>query len=206
MAKTPNGQQPANLFTGLALWEQLETTDPNFVKPITGKQYKGNSPHPTWIEKQLTRLLGPCGHGYGYSVIYEGYIEGAPHRIATSPDSAIVVRELMHECRIVFWTRDPNDGSRGEFESYGSTRALYVTSQGKWMHDEDAAKKSLTDAIVKAASKIGCAADIFLGRWDDSKYVAALEAEFNGKSADAPVTPAAPPQRATPATANDVGF
>ena len=32
--------------------------------------------------------------------------------------------------------------------------------------DEDAPKKSLTDAIIKAASHLGIAANIFLGRWD----------------------------------------
>ena len=44
--------------------------------------------------------------------------------------------------------------------------------------DEDAPKKSLTDAIVKAASQVGIAANIFLGRWDDQKYVAQVNAEY----------------------------
>ena len=48
----------------------------------------------------------------------------------------------------------------------------YETSTGKYMVDEDAAKKSVTDGMIKCLSMIGFAGDIFSGRWDDSKYVA----------------------------------
>lgn len=182
-------------MTNLRFWEKLETTDPKFVKPITGKSYKGNSPHPTWLVKRLTEVFGPVGHGFGWEVIFEQYVEGQPHRIMVSADTAQIVRELMHELRILFWTRDPETGERGNWESYGSTKALYLSKQGQWIHDEDAAKKSLTDAVTKAASQTGSAADIFLGRWDDNKYVAEVAKEFSGSSAEAPVTPAAPAQR-----------
>ena len=36
--------------------------------------------------------------------------------------------------------------------------------------DEDAAKKSLTDAFTKAASFMGVSADIFMGETDNSKF------------------------------------
>ena len=50
--------------------------------------------------------------------------------------------------------------------------------------DEDAPKKSLTDAIVKAASHLGVAANIFLGRWDDQKYVAEVNEEYRREEAE----------------------
>ncbi len=198
-------------FKALGLWARLETTDPKFVKPITGKAYKGNSPHPTWLVRQLTAQLGPCGHGFGWSVTHECYVDGQPHRVMTGPETVMVVFEKMHELRIQFWTRDPDSGEIGHFESYGSTRALYLSKLGKWIHDEDAAKKSLTDAITKAMSQIGGAADIFMGRWDDNKYVASLDEHFaNGP--DSALTPGVPQGRGaqqalegTPAPSNGNG-
>ena len=190
----PAKKNGAPKFKALGLWERLETTDPKFVKPITGKSYRGNSPHPTWLVRALTAQLGPCGHDFGWSVVHECYVDGQPHRVMTGPETATVVFEKMHELRIQFWTRDPDSGEIGHFESYGSTRALYLSKKGQWIHDEDAAKKSLTDAITKAMSQIGGAADIFLRRWDDNKYVAGLEEQFaNGP--DSAMTPGVPQGR-----------
>lgn len=53
------------------------------------------------------------------------------------------------------------------------------------MLDEDAPKKSVTDALVKCASYLGFAGDIFSGRWDDSKYVAEAAAEWAGRKREA---------------------
>ena len=186
-------KKPTKAETNMEMWHALEETDPNFVKPITGKAYKGNSPHPTWLIKRLTEEIGPCGEMFGWYVIHEQYVEGLPHPLMVDGACHGIIRELMHELRIRFWwrrTSDP-DGATNEFESYGSTKAFYRTRRGDWIHDEDAAKKSLTDAITKAVSNIGCAADIFLGRWDDNKYVAALEREY-GSTPNNPVTPSAP--------------
>ena len=56
--------------------------------------------------------------------------------------------------------------------------------------DEEAPKKSLTDALSKAMSWLGFAADIHLGRWDDNKYVNAAARAYEGERA-APVAPCA---------------
>jgi hypothetical protein len=154
------------MTANLAIWQSLERTDPKHVKPITGKSYQGNSPKPHYVIWRLTERFGPVGVGFGWNVIREGYVPGIPHQ-----DGA----EQLHECHILFWWRD--GGERGEVESFGGTKALYKAKQGYWVSDEDAAKKSLTDAITKAASWLGVAGDIFMGRWDDSKYVDGLKAE-----------------------------
>ena len=40
--------------------------------------------------------------------------------------------------------------------------------------DDEAFKKATTDGITKSLSYLGFSADIFMGRWDDSKYVEGL--------------------------------
>lgn len=157
-----------------ALWDRVKMTDPKHVKPITGKQYKGNSPKPYWIVERLTDEFGPCGIGWGFRVVDERM-----ERLAEA--------EILHVARVMFWYE--LDGKRGEFEQIGQTRAMYAKSSGGLMVDEDAPKKSVTDALVKCASYLGFAGDIFSGMWDDSKYVAEAGAEWNRREREAGQTP-----------------
>ena len=151
-----------------ALWRRVCVTDPKAVKPITGKQYNGNSPKPYWIVERLTDEFGPCGIGWGFTILGE--------RFERFSDT-----DTLHVAAVRLWY--VLDGKRGEFEQIGQTKATYTTAAGKFMLDEDAPKKSVTDALVKCASYLGFAGDIFSGRWDDSRYVAQANAEWREREA-----------------------
>lgn len=153
-----------------ALWERVCVTDPAAVKPITGKQYNGNSPKPFWIVERLTDEFGPCGIGWGFSIVNE--------RFERFSDT-----DSLHVAVVRFWY--VIDGKRGELEQIGQTKGSYLSNGGKFIVDEDAPKKSVTDALVKCASYLGFAGDIFSGRWDDSKYVAEARAEWEGRKREA---------------------
>lgn len=150
-------------MTNLELWNTFADIDPKFTKAITGKPYRGTSPNPQYVIRCLTEMFGPVGKGFGWRVIADDFTK--------------LGDEVLHWCRIEFWHTDRDN----TFESYGQTKAAYGTSSGKFMVDEDAPKKSLTDAIIKAASQLGIAANIFLGRWDDQKYVAEVNAEYRAE-------------------------
>lgn len=137
------------------LWEQAFKTDPGHVKAITGKTYQGNSPKPYWIIQRATEIFGPCGIGWGFTVSNERFEQWGETDVA-------------HACLVTVWYKW--DGERGEVCQMGQTKAAYKTNTGKFLVDEDAAKKSVTDGMVKALSMLGFAGDIFSGRWDDSKY------------------------------------
>ena len=141
----------------MKLWQSVCVTDPKAVKPITGKQYKGNSPKPYWVIQRATEVFGPCGLGWGVQILSERF-----ERFGAD--------EALHIAHVRVWY--VQDGKRGEVEQMGQTRAAYTTAQGKFIVDEDAPKKSATDGMVKCLSMLGFAGDIFSGRWDDSKYVA----------------------------------
>jgi len=146
-----------------ALWRRVFTTDPKAVKPITGKQYSGNSPKPYWIVERLTDEFGPCGIGWGFDIVSE--------RMEHLPEE-----NVLHIAVVRFWYE--MGGKRGALEQIGQTKAAYRTSKGTMLVDEDAPKKSVTDALVKCASYLGFAGDIFSGRWDDSRYVAEANKEW----------------------------
>ena len=146
----------------LALWKQVEKTDPDAVKPITGKPYKGNSPRPHYLIQKATEIFGPCGIGWGFRIIQQMIVDGAPG-------------EKVHIAHIGLWYEWK--GQRAEIEHVGQTMFSGKRNNGTPYTDEDAPKKSVTDALVKALSMIGFAGDIFSGRWDDSGYVQELREE-----------------------------
>lgn len=146
------------MTTNTALWDSVETTPPSKTKAITGKPYKGTSPQPYYLIRRATEVFGPCGIGWGFTIIDERLEDGSPN-----------VR--IHIARVRVWYEW--NGKRGEVEHVGQTVFCGSNKNGPFT-DEDAPKKSVTDALVKALSLIGFAGDIFSGRYDDSKYVNSL--------------------------------
>ena len=149
----------------LNIWNKHSDIDPKYTKPITGKAYKGTSPSPQHVIWCLTDLFGPMGQGWGARVVAE--------------DFTPLGEEVLHWCRIEFWHTERVN----TFETYGQTKALMQKRDGTLMSDEDAPKKSFTDALVKAASYLGIASNIFLGRWDDQKYVQSVAEDFAKRDA-----------------------
>lgn len=158
-------------------WNKFADIDPAFTKPIMGKAYKGTSPNPQYVIRCLTELFGPVGVGFGWRVLAE--------------DFTPLAEEVLHWCRIEFWHTD----RANTYEGYGQTKAVMKTKNGM-MVDEDAPKKSLTDAIIKSASHVGIAANIFLGRWDDQKHVSEVNAEYRAAE-QPPFDPSAAHDRIT---------
>lgn len=157
----------------LALWHQVEKTDPAHVKAITGKSYKGTSPKPHWIVMKATETFGPIGIGWGFTV---------EERVEKGALIADGFYEQMHIAKVRVWFKW--NGERGEVEHIGGTTFSGRYASGKAFTDEDAPKKSVTDALVKALSMIGFAGDIFMGRFDDSKYVQEVGQEFAAEKAE----------------------
>ena len=151
-------------MSNLDLWQSVEDIDPKFTKPITGRDYQGTSPNPQYLIKLATEKLGPVGKGFGWRIVDHGFEK--------------LLGTTLHWCRIEFWWRETDGGEKNFIEQYGQTKAAYITNAGKERVDEDAPKKSLTDAVVKALSHLGFAANIFLGRWDDQKYVDAVNEDY----------------------------
>lgn len=156
-----------------ALWSRVCMTDPKAVKPITGKQYQGNSPKPYWLIERATEEFGPVGIGWGVTVKSERF-----ERLGEF--------DVLHVAVVSVWY--VLDGKRSEtFDQMGGTKAAYKTSKGVLMVDEDAGKKSVTDGMVKCLSMIGFAGDIFSGRWDDSKYVESARMAYADKAKLQPI-------------------
>ena len=143
----------------MRVWNAVCRTDPKHTKRVN---QRGGF---TAIDAQYqimeaTRMFGPVGEGWGY-IVGEFQITGP---------LIIVPVTLWHT------TRDNTFGP-----------ILGCAEIGGQRPDRDAPKKAITDAITKGLSQLGFNADVFLGLFDDNKYVAEMEAEFHPK-ADNPST------------------
>jgi hypothetical protein len=159
MSEAPNNLQ---------LWDSVRTPDPTYTKDFTRTGgFKGTATNPTYLIRRATELWGPIGGNWGPDIVDERYVDGAPIVI----DGNVVGHEKLHTIRINL--RYPG----GVVPGYGQT--MFV-SKNKWgaFTDEEAPKKSLTDAMTKALSWLGFAADIHLGMWEDNKYVADVREQF----------------------------
>jgi hypothetical protein len=154
-----------NETNNMEFWERVKKTDPKRVKAITGKQYKGNSPQPYYLVERMTQEFGMCGIGWGLNIINE--------RMERLSDT-----DVLHVAVVELWY--VKGERKGSITQIGQTKAAYKKSGENYIVvDEDAPKKSVTDAMTKCMSYLGFAGDIFSGQWDDSKYVQELNKEFS---------------------------
>lgn len=159
----------------LDIWLRNRATDPHVdgpgsaptTKPITGKDYSGTSLAPLYIVMRMTQEFGPIGEGWGIDVVKEEYVPGETYY---NENGNVIGTEKMHTVLAKVWWRRKGAKKKNKWSGFGATRACYMTGKNKFKMDEDAAKKSLTDCLTKAASLAGIGADIHLGQWDDSKY------------------------------------
>ena len=161
----------------MKIWDSVGTTDAKYVKSFSrGGGFKGTAINATWLAREATRTFGPCGIGWGVKVLDEKYVEG--HHL-TDRD-----RSIIHVARVELWYK--LDGSEGRVEQYGQTTMVGSNKNGAFT-DEEAPKKSITDAMSKCLSLLGFGSDVHLGLFDDNKYVADRQREA-GRSDKRPVS------------------
>ena len=143
----------------LKLWNAVEKTDPKYTKAFSrAGGFSGTAINATYLIRKATELWGPVGGAWGFEIADEKYVPG-------------IDGTVIHVVRIQF--RHPS----GAFPTFGQTTFVGKNKNGPFT-DEEAPKKSLTDAITKALSMLGFAADVHLGLYDDNKYVNDRKVEF----------------------------
>lgn len=171
------------------IWDAFCQTDPSRTKGFSrGGGFKGTAINPTYIKERLTSFFGPIGLGWGYKVIDEEIIKG--HK---EGENQVQIHKVLIEFWYLFGERESKP-----IQAFGQTTMVGKNKNG-WFTDEEAPKKSLTDALTKATSDLGMSADIHSGLYDDCKYVAEVKAKFSNKEPEKKDTPPEqPPQQPQP--------
>lgn len=173
--------------SNLELWNKSCSTDPRYTKTFQrGGGFSGTAINNTYLIRKATEMWGPMGGKWGVSVIEQGLMQGAPltadsfeeeydedaegKQIVSKSkrETKVIGHEQVHFIRIKLWY--PVADGIGEVEHFGQTTFVGQNKRG-FFTDEEAPKKSMTDAISKALSMVGFAADVYLGLFDDNKYV-----------------------------------
>ena len=144
------------------IWNAVEKTDPRHTKAVN--QRGGfTAIGANYQIMNATKQFGPIGSGWGYTV------------------DKFERMDSMVIAHVTFW-----HGNRANV--FGPILGCAEMFGKK--ADSDAPKKAMTDAITKALSQLGFNADVFLGKFDDNKYVAEVGAEF--REAERPKAPPGP--------------
>ncbi|MGC0903458.1 exodeoxyribonuclease VIII [Pantoea agglomerans] len=183
----------AEVGDNMKIWRTVMRTDPRYTKDLAGAGFEGTSINAEYMIMRATEIFGPVGTGWGYEVVEDRMLPGAPmseaiyedkkfigNRILRDGDGTLIT-EQNHSIKIKFWYAIEGE-VRGEVEAYGATKYLYKTKHGITC-DGEAQKKSLTDAIKKALSLLGFSADVWLGLYDQAEYKAENALEFDIRNA-----------------------
>lgn len=140
----------------MSIWNSVSKTDPNHTKTVSiGRKFTAIDAQ--YQIMQATKQFGPVGIGWGYDV---------EHSTISAGSFLIAVADVT-----IWHTSREN--------KFGPIRGLCEMIGQKGRLDDDAPKKATTDAITKALSHLGFNADVFLGKFDDNKYVESLKREFS---------------------------
>lgn len=176
----------------ISLWKGVMRTNPRYTKDMGDLGFGGTAINAEYMIMRATEKFGPVGIGWGWQILEDKMIEGAPltekiyegtkfvgKRTLRDADGSLMF-ELNHYIRIGLWYF--KDGKKGIVENFGSTPYRQTTKNGIFC-DSEVHKKSLTDAIKKCLSGLGFCADVWLGLYDDAAYKAESVIEFGLKDA-----------------------
>lgn len=146
--------------TNTELWRSVSQTDPAHTRHIN--QRGGFTAIDSYYQIQrATELFGPLGQGWGFDAEYR-----------FEQNLAIAIVKLWY-----VWK-----GVKSEpFTVCAANQLSTADKSGAVRVDEDAAKKALTDAITKGLSYLGFSADVFMGKFDDNRYVESLKQRMSAQ-------------------------
>ena len=161
---------PAKKQDNMSLWKSVEKTDPKATKRVN--QRGGFTAIDAYAQiAAATQLWGPYGSTWG--------LEDSEFQLIRANDDTAPI------CIAFYATFKYPDG------------AFQISTDMVFKANDECHKKLRTDALTKALSMLGFNADVFLGKFDDNKYVAARtkEAAAEAKAPEAKPEPAKEPEK-----------
>ena len=162
----------------LKIWSAVQETDPKYTKADhTGANKGFTSINGVYMFKRATETFGPIGIGWGYDILEERFDDA--HFVIVKDIDPVMTKN--HTVKIKLWYKQGDQ--TGSIINYGHTKYIYRSKYGVTV-DEEAPKKSLTDAIKKCLSLLGFSSDIFMGQFEDQDYVDELNRRSQIEHAD----------------------
>ena len=144
----------AKMKNNLELWDSVSTTDPKYTKKVNQRGGFTAIAAQSQVQK-ATEVFGIMGHGWG--------VEDEKFTVVEGTTMVLYTANLWYK----FDTRT------GSIPIHSSIK---YGANGRY--DDDFSKKVATDALTKGLSKLGFNADVFMGLFDDNKYVNDMKVYF----------------------------
>jgi hypothetical protein len=146
----------------IEFWESVEKTDPKYTKSVNAGGRKLTAINAQQQIKNATEKWGMYGKTWGLKDIKLDYINN------------LCNNQVLAVAQAIFFYPD------GVFDIGSSILVQsWIASKSYNKVDDDFLKKLETDMTTKALSKIGFNSDVFLGMYDDNKYIQKITKEFN---------------------------
>jgi len=165
-----NTEKDTKQEENLKLWSLVEKTDPKYTKLVSYGQRRFTTIVAYYQIKMATQIWGSYGSTWGLK------------------DSELEITKIgntdMAIYKAIFYY------PKGSFEIRNSIKIA----------DDEFLKKLETDTITKSLSRLGFNADVFMGRFDDSRYVESLKNEFQSTNSQQPQQKQQQQQQVVPKT------
>ena len=161
----------------LKLWNSVEKTNPKYTKKAKVGGHSITAISPQYQVMNATEKFGSYGEKWGFKNIQLDYSITNTPLILNVVDWNTKVSEKINSILGLVGFKATFFYPNGEFEITNSINIFTDNKHSKI--DDNYAKKLETDALTKALSKLGFNADIFMGKFDDIRYVEEMKKEFN---------------------------
>lgn len=158
------GAEKQAAWDQMYIWSRVETTDPDMTERVNFGAFKFTTIDAQYQIRRATELFGPCGLGWG---------------IRNQKFDMLVVDPADPHYNLLCFTAQLWYLLNGQEASIdiAADIELFENTKNGWKRVSDPMKKVRTDALTKGFSWLGFSADVFMGRFDDAKYVQRLQQE-----------------------------
>tara|TARA_R100000656_G_scaffold123302_2_gene99683 strand:- start:304 stop:825 length:522 start_codon:yes stop_codon:yes gene_type:complete len=147
------------------IWDKAKSTDPSWTKPFPKFGKTLTTIDPMSQVMCMTGLFGPVGKGWRFKNTF------------TYTDQNVFSEVVVQ------WKENE------QWYAFGPISSVCALYKKAGTLDDEACKKASTDALTKAFSYLGLNADVFLGMFDNNKYVSEMKTKFssNGSTGESNV-------------------
>jgi hypothetical protein len=145
-----------NIMANLDFWSKVKQPPATALKQIAGGRLKNMTDiNPQWRYEALTEHFGMCGVGWKWEIV-ELWAQDLENK------------EIMAHAKIHLYVKVDGQWS-DPIPGIGGNKLVEKEKEGYHVSDEGY-KMAVTDALSVAAKMLGIGSDIYMGRWDGSKY------------------------------------
>lgn len=145
----------------MSIWNRVAESDPDMIEKVSFGQFKFSTIDAQSQLQKATEVFGPCGLGWG--------IRNQKFEMLTVDPTDAHFNLLGYTAEL--WYIHNNKESVFEI---ASDIELFENTKNGWKRVSDPYKKVRTDGVTKGLSWLGFNADVFLGKFDNQKYVESL--------------------------------